>query len=377
MALEKILSRYDPSQRVLFVHDMWTHKNQLGLGDVDDSVNVFWLARRLKHVFIYIVNDTGDHRRYKGFMKYYHVLKDICPTIQFLYSGSTFPSVDKIVLCAPLHAEHDKRMVEYVRTYTPGRLLYGQGDSARAYNVSSSALFPYMSFGEQPTLLTETHAVPITLYNTNATNRKITVDLLSEITCPELTTEVLLYAKHKLCFLPEKPFAVGLLLKKYGTGNTAYGLCHAKNWMMLHDMTDPDTIIQKHMKDEDAEHLVCDSPTVHQYFITMCCNHPDKLSSTEDQKAFMRALALVTECTLEWFGKKALEERFRTLADDDVTAKVDGSELYSPSMFDLMVGVAAVHDLTPDELATLLPGNPNELMTGPFMELLHMKIKKD
>ncbi len=378
------LERFNPNQRVLFVHDMWTHQNNLGAGDVDDTVNVFWAARTLTHLYIYVVNDTGDHRRYQGFMKYYKMLNEICPTIEFLRNESTFPEVDKVVLCAPLHPLFDARMVEYVRTYTPGRKLYGQGDSPRAYNISNSALLPYFSFDAEPTLSTVdetgTHSVPITLYNTNSTNRKITVEMLTDITCPELTKEVLLYAKHKLCFLPEKPFAVGLLLKKYGTGNTTYGLCHAKHLMGLEDLSDPDDVLQTYFTASSTDYalLVREYPTAQQYFETMCTNNADKLSTEEDKQAFLRSLAMVVECTLEWFGPSALEERFRTLADSDVTAKVDGTELYSPSMFDLMVGVSVVYDLTPEELNTLLHGTPNQVASGPFMDLLlNFKLKKD
>lgn len=389
MATEQFIERFNPTQRVLFIHDMWTHQNKLGLGDVDDTVNVFWAARTLTHVYIYVVNDTGDHRRYQGFMKYYKMLKEICPTIEFLNNEYTFPEVDKVVLCAPLHKLYDSHMVEYVRTHTPGRMLYGQGDSPGAYNISSSALAPYFSFDNGPTLMTvdemgESHSVPITLYNTNATNRKITVDMLSDITCPELTQEALLYAKHKLCFLPEKPFAVGLLLKKYGTGNTTYGLCHAKQLMALGDMSDPDVVLQTYFTtnhgssaDDYVEQLVRDYPTAQQYFDTMCRDNTEKLSAVEDKKAFCRALAMVVLCTLEWFGPSALEERFRTLADSDVTAKVDGTELYSSSMFDLMVGVSVVYDVTPAELTSLLHGSPNQLASGPFMDLLRFKLKKD
>jgi len=274
-------------------------------------------------------------------------------------------------------------MVEYVRTYTPGRLLYGQGDTPRAYNISNSALGPYFSFEKEPTLLTvdtqgNEHAVPITLYNTNATNRKIPVAMLADITCPELTQEVLMYAKHKLCFLPEKPFAVGLLLKKYGTANTTYGLCHAKQLMTLDDLTDPDVVLQSYFEgrgDAYVEELVHAYPTVQEYFVRMYLLHLHKLT-TEDKQAFMRALAMVIECTLEWFGEHALKNRFRTLADSDVTATV-GTEKYSPSMFDLIVGVAVVHDLTPTELSELLHGGPNQLISGPFVELMNVKLKKD
>jgi hypothetical protein len=370
------------AQSVLFIHDMWCHHHQLEMGDVDDSVNVFWLARTLTHVYIYIVNDTGDHRRSKGFMKYETRLKELCPTLVFLNSDSVFPSVDKVALCAPLHKQHDRRMVEYVRTYTPGRLLYGQGDTPRAYNISNSALGPYFSFEKEPTLLTldaegNEHAVRITLYNTNATNRKITVSMLEDITCPELTQEVLMYAKHKLCFLPEKPFAVGLLLKKYGTANTAYGLCHAKQLMTLDDLTDPDVVLKSYFNGRGAYavELVHAYPTVQEYFVRMCLQHSHPLT-TEDQLAFIRALAMVVECTLEWFGEHALKDRFRTLADSDVTATV-GTEKYSPSMFDLMVGVAVVHDLTPKELSEQLHGGPNQLVSGPFLDLLNVKLKKD
>jgi len=370
---------------------MWTHGHSLELGDVDDSVNVFWVARRCPHLTIYIVNDTGDQRRYKAFMKKYEIqLQEICPTIRIITSDSPFPSVDKVVICAPLHKEHDQRMVDYLRTYTPGRTLYGQGDTPRAYNLSSSALFPYISF-ENHTLSTldegVERSVPITLYNTNATNRKLEVTMLKEITCPELNQEVLMYAKHKLCFLPEKPFAVGLLLKKYGTGNTAYGLCHAKQLMELEDTTDPDISIQTFFEhraigrgqrsDVYVEQLIHRYPVVQQYFVTMCLQNMDKLSSDEDQRMFMRALAMVIVCTLEWFGDAALKDRFRTLGDNDVMASVDGTEKYSPSMFDLMVGISAIHDLTPTELSTLLHGGPNQVVSGPFLDLIHGKVKKD
>lgn len=392
MALS-FLARRNPNTSLLFVHDMWLHGNSLELGDTDDSVNVFWQARLSNHVFVYVVNDTGDQRRYKAFVKKYETtLKEICPTIQILNSDSPFPAVDKVIICAPLHKDHDQRMVDYIRTYTPGRLLYGQGDNPRAYNLSSSALFPYLSFGTPSTLSTiddkgVLHPVPITLYNTNSTNRKLPAAMLQEITCPELAQEVFMYSKHKLCFLPEKPFAVGLLLKKYGTGNTAYGLCHAKHLMDLNDMRDPDIVLQEFFdsaaknlgqtSDSCVEQLVHQYPTVQQYFVNMCIQNMDKLSATEDQRAFMRALAMVIVCTLDWFGEDALKGRFRTLADNDVMAKVDGTERYSSSMFDLIVGVAVVHDLTPEELSSLLHGGPNQLIEGPFIELLNVKIKKD
>jgi hypothetical protein len=390
MAIEQVLARFNSTQRVLFIHDMWTHESKLALGDVDDTVNVFWAARLLTNLYIYVVNDTGDHLRYQGFMKYCKTLKDLCPTICFLKNESIFPEVDKVVLCAPLHPFYDSRMVEYVRAHTPGRKLYGQGDSPRAYNISNSALLPYFSFDPEPTLSTvdETGALhfdPITLYNTNSTNRKLTVEVLSDLTCPELTREVLLYAKHKLCFLPEKPFAVGLLLKKYGTGNTTYGLCNAKHLMDLGDMSDPDEVLEAYFtaqaggpSKDYVEKYVREYPTAQQYFETMCTENADKLSTEEDKQAFLRALALVVECTLEWFGPVALEERFRTLADSDVTAIVDGTELYSSSMFDLIVGVSVVYDLTPQELNSLLPGSPNQVVSGPFMDLLlSFKLKKD
>ena len=394
MTTQHFFARRNPDESILLLHDMWTFGNKLDVGDVDDSVNVFKLARMCRRLHVYIVNDTGDQRRYKGFMeKYYAMLKEICPTICILHSESEFPLVDKVVICAPLHATFDKRMVDYIRTYTPHRLLYGQGDTPRAYNMSTSALCPYISFDENPTLLTvnehgENYSVPITLYNTNATNRKLTVSMLSDMTCPELTKEVLAYAKHKLCFLPEKPFAVGLLLKKYGTGNTAYGLCHAKHLLELEDLSDPDLVLNAYFMgisgngDQKSTNsyvykLICKYPTVHDYYIHMCGMNPEKLSSPEDQMAFQRALAMVVVCTVEWFGERALQDRFRTLADDDVLATVDGTELYSPSMFDLIVGISAVYNLTPKELSMLLHGGPNQLISGPFVELLNVKLKKD
>jgi len=371
----------------LFIHDMWVHGHSLELGDTDDSVNVFWTARRCPYLTIYIVNDTGDQRRYKAFVEKYGVtLKELCPTIQLITSDSPFPSVDKVVICAPLHKEHDKQMVEYLRTYTPGRTLYGQGDTSRAYNLSSSALYPFLSFESQTLSTLDNRTIPIILYNTNATNRKLEVSMLADITCPELTKEVLMYSKHKLCFLPEKPFAVGLLLKKYGTGNTAYGLCHAKKLMELDDMRDPDLAIQAFFDHRAigrgqtihiyVEQLIHMYPVVQTYFVNMCLQNADKLSSQEDKRTFMRALAMVIVCTLEWFGEKALAGRFRTLADNDVTATVDGSERYSSSMFDLIVGVAVVHDISPTELPSLLHGGPNQVVSGPFLDLL-CKLKKD
>jgi hypothetical protein len=39
-------------------------------------------------------------------------------------------------------------------------------------------------------------------------------------------------------------------------------------------------------------------------------------------------------------------------------------------MFDLVVGVAAMHDLSPQELSELLPGTANSLAEGKFLEFL-------
>ena len=94
-----------------------------------------------------------------------------------------------------------------------------------------------------------------------------------------------------------------------------------------------------------------------------------KLDSEEDIAIFKRAMALVVECTLLWFGPSALD-RFRTLADSDVRAKSTGTERYTSSMFDLVVGIAAVHDLSPQELRTLLPGSANQLAVGEFLKLM-------
>ena len=355
---------------ILTVHDMWTFGANLEKGDVDDIMNCFYLARECKQLTIYVTNDTGDQRRYHAFVQQYgDMLRAMCPAIQLVTGEFTLSEVDKIILCAPLHPD-DACLLREVRRYRPHCKYYAQGDTPNAYNMNGSALTPYVNF-ETSTLQTENGPVPITLYHTASTNRKFTLDQLRTIAPEFAIHDMLIYGKHKLCFLPSLPFAVGLLMKKYGTGNTSYGLCHTMNLMELDDPRDPDVVISAYLAKYGKGHVdrtIRAYPAVEAYIQTMK-EKSGKLDDVEDMAIFKRAMTLIVECTILWFGKKALD-RFRTLADSDVMACVT-DEKYSTSMFDLVVGVAALHDLSPEELAIHLPGTANQLARGSFLDLFN------
>lgn len=373
-----ILSRFNPNAHVVVIHDMWTYGANLEKGDVDDTLNCFHLAKKCKRLTICIVNDTGDNRRYTSFIaRHGPTLLSINPYVKIVTGHELDMSdVRKVVLCAPLSV-HDDILLQKIRSYNKLCKYYAQGDTPGAYNMNST-LTPYINFNTST--LTVLHDgtpidVPIKMYNTAATNRKFRIGFLRSFAPSTVIDEMLVYAKHKLCFLPTAPYAIGLLMKKYGTGNTAYGLCHAMNLMELNDTRDPDEVIHAYFKDkwEDA-HILIDCriatyPAVHRYMQTMKTISNGKLDSEEDMDTFKRALCMVVECTLLWFGREALD-RFRTLADSDVRANPTGTEQFSPSMFDLVVGVCAMYDLTPQELSELLPGNANSLADGRFFECM-------
>jgi len=358
---------------VVAVHDMWTFGAKLATGDVDDIINCFYLAKTTPHLTIYVTNDTGDGRRHKAFLtKYGHALTERCPEVKIVTGAINLSGTDKVILCAPLHPEHDAILLQQLLVYRPQCKYYAQGDQPNAYNMTGSALTPYIRFGENTLSVVDetgaTHHVPITLYNTASTNRKFGLSQLHFV--PDgVIHDMLVYGKHKLCFLPSLPYAIGLLMKKYGTGNTAYGLCHTMELMKLHDTRDPDEVISEYFSRQGSgriEQLLA-YPAIQAYIQTM--KNTGKLDSVEDMNIFKRAMALVVECTIELFGVSALD-RFRTLADDDVVARIHGYEKYSTSMFDLVVGVAAMHDLSPQELSELLPGTANSLAEGKFLEFL-------
>lgn len=360
---------------IVTVHDMWTFGANLEKGDVDDIMNCFYLAQKCYQLIIYVTNDTGDRRRYDAFLTQYgDALTSMYPTLRIVTGDFILDEVNKFILCAPLHPEHDACLLREVRRYRPHCKYYAQGDTPNAYNMNGSALTPYLHFGETPTLSvldnTVSRTVPITLYNTASTNRKFTLEQL-RVFAPEFAIhDMLIYGKHKLCFLPSLPFAVGLLMKKYGTGNTSYGLCHTMNLMELDDPRDPDVVITAYLAKYGKGHVdrtILAYPAVEAYIQTMK-EKSGKLDSVEDMAIFKRAMTLIVECTVLWFGKHALD-RFRTLADSDVVACVT-DEKYSTSMFDLVVGVAALHDLTPAELAVHLPGTANQLAKGSFLDLM-------
>jgi hypothetical protein len=213
--------------------------------------------------------------------------------------------------------------------------------------------------------------VNIELYNTSSTNRKFTLDQLRKFVPPTVIEDMIIYGKHKLCFLPSAPFVIGLLMKKYGTGNTSYGLCHTLNLMTLDDTRDPDVVIVEYLAKYGEGHtdrVLEKYPAIGDY-VTAMKEKTDKLNTEEDMRIFKRAMALVVECTILWFGEKALD-RFRTLADDDVVASVTGQEKYSTSMFDLVVGVCVMNDISPRELLDYLPGTANQLATGRLLGLM-------
>lgn len=370
MAALSALSRFNKYAHVVAVHDMWTFGAALGKGDVDDTINCFYLAQVCRRLTIYVTNDTGDKRRHKAFMdKYGAALTFINPSIRIVTGDVELERVDKFILCAPLHAEHDASILQQILTYRKGCKYYAQGDSAGAYNMNGSALTPHLKFETSTLTVTEervTREVPITFYNTGDTNRKFTLDKIRTYVHEEVVHDMLVYAKHKLCFLPNLPFAIGLLMKKYGTGNTAYGLCHVLNLMELNDTRDPDIVIQTYFQGKSDN--LGTYPAVTAYIEHMKRIGAGKLDDPLDLAIFKRAMSLVVECTLLWFGPSALD-RFRTIADSDVEAIVTGTERYTPSMFDLVVGVAAMHDLSPQELKEMLPGSANQLAEGTFLEL--------
>ena len=365
-----------PMSRVLIVHDPWVFGANLDKGDVDDNANCFYMAEQCKELIIYIVNDTGDGRRYKAFCdKYERLLRVVCPTVVLVSGNVDLTGVTKVILCAPLHPEHDAVLVSQLRVYRPECRYYAQGDSPSAYNMNGSALTPFLTFGEKPTLSVQdesgTHLVPISLYNTSSTNRKFTLDQLRKFMPSSAIQDMVVYSKHKLCFLPSKPFALGLLLKKYGTGNTAYGLCHAMNLMELDDTRDPDVVLTTYLAkygEGHTERILTTYPAIQAYLDDMKSQVDGKLDDPEDMARFQRVLMLVVECTILWFGSHALD-RFRTLADSDVIATVTGDEKYSSSMFDLVVGIAVLNNITPAQLSAL-PGTANQLATGRLLTLL-------
>jgi hypothetical protein len=345
-------------------------------GDLDDTVNCFYLAEQCKQLTIYIVNDTGDGRRHRSFCeKYERLLKITCPGIQIVTGNIDLTDTTKVILCAPLHPLHDAVMIAQLRMYRPTCSYYAQGDTPGAYNMNGSALTPFLTFGEKPTLATmdsmgEPHLVPISLYNTASTNRKFTMDQIRKFVPTSVLYDMIIYSKHKLCFLPSKPFAIGLLMKKYGTGNTSYGLCHTMNLMDLDDLRDPDVVISEYLSKKygegHVERVLHTYPAVQSYIETM--KTYGKLDSEEDLNIFKRAMMLVVECTILWFGEHALD-RFRSLADSDIIASVTGTEKYSTSMFDLVVGIAVLNDITPSQLACF-PGTANQLATGRLLTMI-------
>jgi len=369
------LSRFNKYAHVVAVHDMWTFGAGLGKGDVDDTINCFYLAQVCSRLTIYVTNDTGDKRRHKAFMdKYGAALTFINPGIRIVTGDVELERVDKFIICAPLHAEHDISILLQILKYRKGCKYYAQGDAPNAYNMNGSALTPHVKFETSTLAVFEeggTREVPITLYNTGDTNRKFTLDKIRTYVHEEVVNDMLVYAKHKLCFLPNLPFAIGLLMKKYGTGNTAYGLCHALNVMELNDTSDPDEAIQRYLHNwssEKLEEFLSTYPAVMTYIEHMKRIGAGKLDDPLDLAIFKRAMAFVVICTLLWFGPSALD-RFRTIADSDVEAIVTRTERYTSSMFDLVVGVAAMHDLSPQELKEMLPGSANQLGEGTFLEL--------
>jgi len=365
-----------PFSRIVAVHDPWMFGVDLEKGDLDDTVNCFYLAEQCKQLTIYIVNDTGDGRRHRSFCeKYERLLKITCPGIQIVTGNIDLTDTTKVILCAPLHPLHDAVMIAQLRMYRPTCSYYAQGDTPGAYNMNGSALTPFLTFGEKPTLATmdsmgEPHLVPISLYNTASTNRKFTMDQIRKFVPTSVLYDMIIYSKHKLCFLPSKPFAIGLLMKKYGTGNTSYGLCHTMNLMDLDDLRDPDVVISEYLSKKygegHVERVLHTYPAVQSYIETM--KTYGKLDSEEDLNIFKRAMMLVVECTILWFGEHALD-RFRSLADSDIIASVTGTEKYSTSMFDLVVGIAVLNDITPSQLACF-PGTANQLATGRLLTMI-------
>jgi hypothetical protein len=142
--------------------------------------------------------------------------------------------------------------------------------------------------------------------------------------------------------------------------------------MTLDDTRDPDTVIVEYLakySEGHADRVVEKYPAVNAYVTAMKEKGAGKLDTEEDMATFKRAMALVVECTILWFGEGALD-RFRTLADDDVVASVTGLEKYSTSMFDLVVGVCVMNDISPRELPDYLPGTANQLATGRLLGLM-------
>lgn len=370
--------RISPHARVLAVHDMWTLGAKLEKGDLDDVVNCFYLAGECARLTIYVTNDTGDKRRFEAFnTKYGEALRRVCPRVTILTGDIDLSNgVHKVIICAPLHPEHDAALLKQIRMYRPECKYYAQGDTPGAYNMNGSALTPYIEFGQFPTLSVlddrgRERKVTIELYNTSSTNRKFTLDQLRKFVPSTVIDDIIIYGKHKLCFLPSAPFVVGLLMKKYGTGNTSYGLCHTLNLMTLDDTRDPDVVIVEYLAkygEGHADRVLEKYPAISAY-VTAMKEKTDKLTTEEDMGIFKRAMALVVECTILWFGEKALD-RFRTLADDDVVASVTGQEKYSTSMFDLVVGVCVMNDISPRELPDYLPGTANQLATGRLLGLM-------
>jgi hypothetical protein len=117
-----------------------------------------------------------------------------------------------------------------------------------------------------------------------------------------------------------------------------------------------------------TERILTAYPAIQAYLDDMKSQVNGKLDDPEDMARFKRVLMLVVECTILWFGSHALD-RFRTLADSDVIATMTGDEKYSSSMFDLVVGIAVLNDITPAQLAAL-PGTANQLATGRLLTLL-------
>ena len=371
--------RITPGARVLLVHDMWTLGAKLEKGDLDDILNCFYMAEQCDRLTIYVTNDTGDGRRCEAFNRRYgDNLRAICPRV-VIVTGKIDLScgIHKVILCAPIHPEHDAELLGELRKHRLDCKYYAQGDSPTAYNMTGSAITPYIQFGPYPTLSVVDakgieRKVPIALYNTAATNRKFTLDQLRKFAPDYVVQDVVIYGKHKLCFLPQFVYAIGLLMKKYGTGNTAYGLCHTLNLMPLEDTRDPDVVITEYLRkygEGHVERVLEKYPAVRTYVESMKEKGAGKLDNEADMAMFKRAITLVVECTILWFGEKALD-RFRTLADDDVVASITGTEKYSTSMFDLIVGVAVLNDISPGELPDYLPGTANQLATGRLLALM-------
>ena len=112
---------------VVAVHDMWTFGAKLATGDVDDIINCFYLAKTTPHLTIYVTNDTGDGRRHKAFLnKYGHALTARCPEVKIVTGAIDLSNTDKVILCAPLHPEHDAILLQQLLVYRPQCKYYDQ-----------------------------------------------------------------------------------------------------------------------------------------------------------------------------------------------------------------------------------------------------------